>query len=65
MQQEFKVQGMTCGHCVKAVTQAVQLLDNTAVVSVELDSGKVEISSGVSRERLVEAIRDEGYAVVT
>jgi copper chaperone len=65
MQQEFKVQGMTCGHCVKAVTQAVQLLDNTAVVSVELDSGKVLISSGVSRERLVEAIRDEGYAVVT
>jgi copper chaperone len=56
---------MTCGHCVKAVTQAVQLLDNTAVVSVELDSGKVVISSGVSRERLVEAIRDEGYAVVT
>jgi len=65
MQQEFKVQGMSCGHCVKAVTQAVQLLDNTAVVSVELDSGKVVISSGVSRERLVEAIRDEGYAVVT
>ena len=65
MQQEFKVQGMTCGHCVKAVTQAVQRLDNTAVVSVELDSGKVVISSGVSRERLVEAIRDEGYAVVT
>jgi copper chaperone len=65
MQQEFKVQGMTCGHCVKAVTQAVQLLDNTAAVSVELDSGKVVISSGVSRERLVEAIRDEGYAVVT
>ena len=65
MQQEFKVQGMTCGHCVKAVTQAVQLLGNTAVVSVELDSGKVVISSGVSRERLVEAIRDEGYAVVT
>jgi copper chaperone len=65
MQQEFKVQGMTCGHCVKAVTQAVQLLDNTAVVSVELDSGKVVINSDVPRERLVEAIRDEGYAVVT
>jgi copper chaperone len=65
MQQEFKVKGMTCGHCVKAVTQAVQLLDNTAVVSVELESGKVVISSGVPRERLVEAIREEGYAVVT
>ena len=65
MQQEFKVQGMNCGHCVKAVTQAVQLLDNAAAVSVELDSGKVVINSTVPRERLVEAIREEGYTVVT
>ncbi len=65
MQQKFKVQGMTCGHCVKAVTHAVQLLDNAAAVSVELDSGKVVINSAVPRERLVEAIREEGYTVVT
>jgi copper chaperone len=64
MQQEFKVQGMTCGHCVKAVTQAVQLLDNAASVSVELESGKVVINSDLPRERLVEAIREEGYTVV-
>jgi copper chaperone len=63
MQQEFKVQGMTCGHCVKAVTQAVQLLDSAAAVSVELESGKVVVNSQVPRERLVEAIRDEGYTV--
>jgi copper chaperone len=65
MQQEFKVQGMTCGHCVKAVTQAVQLLDSAAAVSVELESGKVVVNSQVPRERLVEAIRDEGYTVET
>jgi copper chaperone len=64
MQQEFKVQGMTCGHCVKAVTQAVQLLDTAAAVSVELESGKVVINSDLPRERLVEAIREEGYTVV-
>jgi len=65
MQQEFKVQGMTCGHCVKAVTQAVQLLDSAAAISVELESGKVVVNSQVPRERLVEAIRDEGYTVAT
>ena len=65
MQQEFKVQGMTCGHCVKAVTQAIQLLDRAAAVSVELDSGKVVVDSTLARERLAEAIREEGYAVVT
>ncbi len=65
MQQEFKVQGMTCGHCVKAVTQAIQLLDQSAVVAVELDSGKVVVDSNLARERLADVIRDEGYSVVT
>ena len=65
MQQEFKVQGMTCGHCVKAVTQAIQLLDPSAAVAVELDSGKVVVDSTLVRERVVEAIREEGYSVST
>ena len=65
MQQEFKVQGMTCGHCVKAVTQAIQLLDPSAAVAVELDSGKVVVDSNLARERLADLIRDEGYSVVT
>jgi len=65
MQQVFKVQGMTCGHCVKAVTQAIQLLDQTAVVAIELDSGKVVVDSTLARERIAEAIQDEGYSVVT
>jgi copper chaperone len=65
MQQVFKVQGMTCGHCVKAVTQAIQLLDQAAVVAVELDSGKVVVDSTLARERIAEAIQDEGYSVVT
>jgi copper chaperone len=65
MQQEFKVQGMTCGHCVKAVTQAIQLLDQAAAVSVELDSGKVVVDSTLARDRIAEAIREEGYSVVT
>ncbi|MEI6547901.1 MAG: cation transporter [Burkholderiales bacterium] len=64
MQQEFKVQGMTCGHCVKAVTQAIQLLDHAAAVSVELESGKVVVDSSLAREQLAEVIREEGYSVV-
>ena len=28
--QVFKVQGMSCGHCVRAVTNAVQALDAAA-----------------------------------
>ena len=63
MQQQFDVQGMTCGHCVKAVTATVMRLDPAAKVAIDLPSGRVAIDSTVDRERLAGAIRDEGYSV--
>jgi copper chaperone len=63
MDQCFEVQGMTCGHCVKAVTAAVTKLDPAARVSVDLPSGRVEVDSTAARDRIAAAIRDEGYTV--
>jgi copper chaperone len=63
MQQRFEVQGMSCGHCVRAVTQALQRLDPQARVQVDLAHGRVEVESEQPREALARAIRDEGYAV--
>jgi len=37
--QLFDVVGMTCGHCVRAVTEAVQHVDPTATVQVDLIAG--------------------------
>src|SRR5688572_23245554 len=45
MNQSFHVQGMTCGHCASAVTQAVKSVDPQADVKVDLASGKVEVTS--------------------
>ncbi|MCW7539013.1 cation transporter [Aquabacterium sp. A7-Y] len=61
--QSFQVQGMSCSHCVAAVTRAVQALDPEARVDVDLSSGSVRIASGRPREALAQAIVDEGYAV--
>jgi copper chaperone len=61
--QEFKVQGMTCNHCVRAVTDAVRRVDAAAKVDVDLTSGSVSVESGVSRDLLADAIREEGYQV--
>jgi copper chaperone len=61
--QTFQVQGMTCGHCVKAVTEAVRGVDADAEVKVDLATGRVEVRSGSDREQLAQAIRDEGYTV--
>jgi copper chaperone len=59
----FQVQGMTCGHCERAVTQAVQQIDPTAQVRIDRASGKVDVDSTAPREALVAAIAEEGYTV--
>lgn len=61
--QKFQVKGMSCGHCVRAVTQAVQALEAAAEVQVDLPRGEVQVVSGLPAERLMEAIREEGYEV--
>lgn len=64
MNQTFSVQGMTCGHCEKAVTQAVQALDPQAQVQIDRPAGRVEVQSTQPREAIAKAIAEEGYEVV-
>lgn len=59
--QVFNVQGMTCGHCSRAVTQAVQALDAQAQVEVDLAGKQVSVESGLTAEQILAAIREEGY----
>ena len=63
MKQVFLVEGMSCQHCVKAVTRAVQQLDPQAVVLVDLTTKRVEVESAAAREAIARAIADEGYVV--
>ncbi|MBV4533034.1 cation transporter [Pseudomonas sp. SWRI107] len=59
--QVFNVQGMTCGHCVKAVTRAVQEKDAAAQVEVDLAARQVRVQSVLEAPQLLAAIREEGY----
>ena len=63
MNQSFNVQGMSCGHCVQAVTNAVKALDPQAEVKVDLAGGTVEVQSDQDRAKLAQAIAEEGYTV--
>jgi copper chaperone len=63
MNQSFQVQGMSCGHCVGAVTQAVKSVDPQAQVTVDLASGKVEVQSQQDHAAIARAIEEEGYRV--
>ena len=45
MQYTLEVQGMTCGHCERAVTQAVQQIDPAATVRIDRAQNRVDIDS--------------------
>lgn len=59
--QVFNVQGMTCGHCVRAVTNAIKGEDPAAEVQVDLAKGEVAVQSQLPAEQIVGLIVEEGY----
>ncbi len=63
MNQTFTVTGMTCGHCEKAVKQAIQQADPKAEVTIDRAANRVEVLSETDREVISKAITEEGYTV--
>lgn len=62
-QQTFTVQGMTCGHCERAVQTAIKTLDPQAEVKIDRTQNLVEVNTAQPREAVAAAIREEGYSV--
>jgi copper chaperone len=60
--QIFNVQGMTCAHCVKAVTNAIKADDPSADVQVDLAKGEVSVQTVLANDRLIGLIEEEGYS---
>ncbi len=63
----LKVVGMTCGHCVNAVTEELSAIDGVSAVQVDLTSGRVEVTSdGPLDHAMVAAAVDEaGYELAS
>ncbi|MCO5995983.1 heavy-metal-associated domain-containing protein [Actinoallomurus rhizosphaericola] len=64
---EYKVKGMTCGHCVSAVTEEVSAIEGVTDVKVDLASGVVTVSSTapVEEQAVRDAVDEAGYELVT
>lgn len=62
---QLQVENMSCGHCVGAVTKAVQAVDAGAKVEVDLAAKSVTIDSASPLAPLRSAIADAGYPVVS
>lgn len=61
---ELKVSGMTCNHCVMAVTRAVKEIDPAAEVRVDLAAGKVQVEGKAAAGQVAAAITEAGYEVL-
>lgn len=59
------VQGMTCPHCVKRVTEALEALSGVTHSDVDLDAEQAAVThdATVSRDQLAEAVAEAGYEV--
>ncbi len=65
-QKEFKIEGMTCGHCVMAVKKELQKLDNLKIDNVEIGSAKVEYDEDkIDNKKIIDAIEEAGYKVIS
>jgi copper chaperone len=61
---ELKIEGMTCGHCVRAIEQALGALDGVRTIEVEIGRARVEADDSLTRDVLVRAIEEEEFRVV-
>ncbi len=61
----IKVNGMTCQHCVQAVTNALKGIDGVRNVSVDLGKGEAsfEEEKPVDMETIKKAVQEAGYQV--
>lgn len=62
----YKVEGMTCGHCVSSVTQEVSTIAGVLSVNVDLASGNVAVESRepLDTQDVAAAVEEAGYTLV-
>jgi len=59
----MQVDGMTCQGCVNAVTKAIQRLDPSAEVDVDLEHGRVHVVTRAQSVEVSSALDAAGYEV--
>ena len=61
----YRVDGMTCEHCVRAVSGEIGALPGVVAVTVDLPSGAVTVTSSVPvpPQAIAEAVDEAGYTL--
>ena len=62
----YKVTGMTCDHCVAAVSSEVAAVPGVESVDVDLPTGYLSVAgAGFTEEQIREAVTEAGYEMST
>jgi copper ion binding protein len=63
----YTVRGMTCGHCVAAVTEEVSGVSGVTAVVVDLGSGRLDVTADgpIDDAAIAAAVDEAGYEVVS
>ena len=57
----FNIPNMTCGHCVRAITQAVLAVDPAAQVQADVPTKRVAVDTTATRDSVVARLVEAGY----
>lgn len=57
----LSVPDMSCGHCIKAITEAVKEIDTAATVSTDLSTRTVRIETLAESAKILKSLDDAGY----
>lgn len=66
MKKKMYIEGMSCGHCVNHVKDALYEVTGVTTAEVDLESKTaiIEVEDRISESTLKEAVKDAGYDVV-
>ncbi len=67
MVSTYRVTGMTCGHCVNAVSTEVGKIDGVTGVEVKLEAGEVDVTSASALDTATvqAAVEEAGFELVS
>ncbi|MHB1515344.1 MAG: CopZ family metallochaperone [Acidiferrobacteraceae bacterium] len=58
---KLRITGMTCDHCVTAVTKALRSIPGVQSAEVSLERKQGVVQGAVPAARLVQAVKEQGY----
>lgn len=64
MERTYTITGMTCSHCVAAVTKELEAVDGVDAVEVSLDRGAATVVGDVDDAAVLAAVAEAGYEAV-